>query len=118
VNSHETALFEEIYKDRGYEMVGDFVPKAGWTVFDVGANVGIFAVQEALRGAHVYAFEPNPDCYRRLTWTVEANNLCTKISAFNVAVAATPGSGTMLIERGFTLGGTIMPHKEARFDGH
>lgn len=107
INSHETTVFGEIYHDRGYERAEDFVPKAGWVVVDIGANVGIFAVQQALRGVRVYAFEPNPDCYRRLRWTVEANKLSDSITAYNLAIGATQGVGTMMVERGFTLGGMI-----------
>lgn len=113
VNSHETTVFGEIYLDRGYEKVADFVPTVGWAVVDVGANVGIFAVQQALRGAHVYAFEPNPDCYRRLTRTVEANGLNGSVNTYNLAIGAAQGIGTMLIERGFTLGGMIQPLEAA-----
>jgi FkbM family methyltransferase len=116
VNSHETALFGEIYRDHGYEKVADFVPKEGWTIVDIGANVGIFAVRQALCGAHVYAFEPNPACYRRLTWTIDANELGGKIKPFNLAVAATSGKGKLLIEKGFTLGGTIVPHEGTSTD--
>lgn len=113
INSHETTVFGEIYHDRGYEKVTDFVPKAGWAVVDVGANVGIFAVQQALRGARVYAFEPNPDCYRRLTWTVDANKLSDSITTYNLAIGAAQGIGAMVVERGFTLGGMIQPQEAA-----
>lgn len=111
INSHETTVFGEIYQQRDYEKVIDFVPKAGWVVVDVGANIGIFAVQQALRGARVYAFEPNRDCYRRLTWSVNANELDNRISPLNLAIGAESGSGTLLVEHGFTLGGMIVPQE-------
>jgi hypothetical protein len=53
---------QEIYWKRCYDRLPDFIPRSGWIVFDVGANTGVWAIQQARRGAHVHAFEPNPDC--------------------------------------------------------
>lgn len=117
LTSNEIALFGEILQDRAYEELDDFVPGPGWTVLDVGANIGIFAVQQARRGAQVYAFEPNPDCYRRLTKTVARNGLEPLISTFDYALAATPGDGHMVLDHGFTPGGTIVPLEQGAADG-
>jgi hypothetical protein len=64
-----------------YERLADFVTQAGWVVFDVGANAGVYAVQQAAAGAHVYAFEPNPNCYRRLVKSVRLNNLESRVTS-------------------------------------
>lgn len=113
VTSQETALFREIYDERSYDEVVDFIPRAGWTVLDIGANIGIFAIQQAQRGARIHAFEPNPDCFRRLAKAVAANKLEGKISIYNLAVAASPGSGTMIVPDGFTPGGSIVSVEDA-----
>lgn len=108
VRANELALFGEIYNDRAYDQVADFVPKAGWILFDVGANIGVYAVQQALRGARVYAFEPNPDCHRRLARTIRVNGLQDKITLSETALGAARATGTMVIADGFTPGGSVV----------
>jgi FkbM family methyltransferase len=83
---NEDFVLSELYVSRVYERVDDFVPKPGWTVLDLGANIGIFSVQQARRGARVYAFEPNPDCFERFRRAVSANGLDELISMDNRAV--------------------------------
>jgi len=92
LKSGEFVVFEEIYFDHIYDRIGDFISQPSWTVFDVGANVGLFAVQQARRGALVYAFEPNPDCYRRMSKTVAQNGLIGMVRLFDEAVGAEVGS--------------------------
>ena len=79
VRTSEAYVFQEIYKYHQYERHPDFVPQRGWTVFDVGANIGVFTVQQAAKGANVYSFEPNPDAYRRLSRNVSANELADRV---------------------------------------
>jgi hypothetical protein len=43
-----------------YDFPG-FVPRPGWKVVDIGANVGLFAMLAGSRGAHVAACEPHPE---------------------------------------------------------
>jgi len=93
LRSGEFDTVEELYAQHMYDRDPDFIPQPGWTVFDVGANVGMFSVLQALRGASVYAFEPNPDCFRRLQKTMAANHLTTRITAFCLAVGSKPGTG-------------------------
>ncbi len=109
LRSAEIYTFGEFYQDHFYDKVADYVPKADWIVFDIGANVGLFTVQQARRKACVYAFEPNPDCYRRLSKAVDANRLNSRVSKFNYALGSSPGTGTMRIPLGYTTSGTIMP---------
>ena len=45
-----------------YDVPG-FTPARGDRVADLGANVGVFSVLAAARGAHVTALEPDPDTY-------------------------------------------------------
>jgi FkbM family methyltransferase len=103
----EIYLLDEIYREGLYDRHADFVPGRGSTVVDVGANVGMFAVRQAARGAHVYAFEPNPDCYRRLARAVVENAATSAISLFNYAVGAAPGTGTLRVPDNRTALGSL-----------
>jgi FkbM family methyltransferase len=105
----EVLVPQEIYWDRGYDRLPDFVPQPGWIVIDAGANSGVYAVQQARRGAHVYAFEPNPDCYRRLRKAVLANRLEDRITAVDRALGATAGTGELLLPQGVTTMGSLRP---------
>jgi FkbM family methyltransferase len=104
--------FLEVYHDHDYDRVADFVPAAGWTILDVGANVGVFAIQQACRGAHVFAFEPNPDCYRRLSRAVMENGLSSQVSVFDHAIGSALGLGTLVVPGGVTSSGSIEPAED------
>ena len=79
----------EISGNGAYDQVEDFTPRRGWTVIDAGANVGIYSLQQAVRGAVVYAFEPNPVCCRRLRRAAEANGV--KVTITQAALGANEG---------------------------
>jgi FkbM family methyltransferase len=53
--------------------------RPGQTVFDIGANVGIWSLLAAKRGAHVYAFEPVTSLRDRLRAHASLNELCITI---------------------------------------
>lgn len=108
IDAAETPVFGEIYDDRDYDRLPDFIPREGWIVLDVGANAGIFAVQQANRGARVYAFEPNPHSYRRLTKTAAANGLDGQITSVNSAVGAEAGRGALVVPHGWTSNGMVV----------
>ncbi len=118
IDAAEISVFGEIYEDRDYDRVPAFIARAGWTVFDIGANAGVFTVQQAYRGARVYAFEPNLDCYRRLSKTVAANRLGSQVRAFNIALGASPGEGTLVVPQGWTSNGMIVPGSAGPAGGH
>jgi len=104
----EIYLLDEVYRERLYDRVADFVPCADATVVDVGANVGIYSVLQARRGARVYAFEPNPDCYRRLSRAVIENALTSDVAVFNYAVGAATGMGTLKVPNNQTALGSLV----------
>jgi FkbM family methyltransferase len=107
LRSSEIYVFEELLHYRLYDRIEHYIPERDWVVFDLGANVGMVSMLEAKRGADVYAFEPNPDCFRRLLKNVLANGLEGRIHAFNIAVGAAVGAGTMHVDKGGTTGGTV-----------
>jgi FkbM family methyltransferase len=85
------------------------LPQTGWIVFDVGANAGVYTIQQARRGARVYAFEPNPDCYRRLQKSVRLNNLESRVAAANCSLGVAAGSAELLAPGPLTMGGSLRP---------
>lgn len=107
LESGEAQILREIYEQRLYDRRDDFIPTHGWTVLDAGANAGIYAIQQALRGARVYAFEPNPDCFRRLSKSVATNNLTDDVIAFDWALGAAPGVGTLIVSPDATPCGAV-----------
>lgn len=109
LESGEAQILREIYEHRLYDRRDDYIPRQGWTVIDVGANSGLYAVQQALRGARVYAFEPNPECFRRLSKSVEANGLADRVVAFDTALGAAAGHGVLVVSPDSTPGGAVEP---------
>jgi FkbM family methyltransferase len=104
----ETTSLREVYEERCYEQVPDFVPGPDWTVVDVGANVGAFALLQARRGARVVAFEPNPDCFARLSHARRANGFDDRLTVLERAVGAAPGSARLVVADGNTLLGSVV----------
>jgi FkbM family methyltransferase len=86
----------EISGNGAYNQVEGFTPQRGWTVVDAGANVGIYSLQQAVRGAVVHAFEPNPVCCRRLQRAAAANGVQLTITQ----VALGSGEGTAVLQFG------------------
>ncbi len=91
----EAETLAELYVDRHHDRIDRFIPQEGWNVVDIGANVGMYAVMQSKRGAKVYAFEANPECYGRLLKTVRANRLRTRVAAWNQAIGGAPGWGVV-----------------------
>lgn len=107
VRSTEMLTFGELYNERIYEREPDFIPRRDWTVFDLGANVGLFAIPQARRGAKVFAFEPNPDCYRRMSKTIARNGLADTVHLYNEALSCEPGAGMLVVPNGWSTMGSV-----------
>lgn len=107
VASTEIFTFDELYFGHVYDAMHDFVPRQGWLVFDVGANVGVFTREQVRCGAEVYAFEPNPDCYRRLSRMVKANDLADRVRTFDCALGREAGTAGLHVPNGWTTSGSI-----------
>ena len=111
VRTSEIFVFHEIYDFRQYSRLDDFVPRSGWTVFDVGANIGVFTVLQAMQGANVFSFEPNPGACRRLLRNVALNNL-RNVRVFPTALGDERGTGSLHVTKGGTTGGSVVPTHE------
>src|SRR5919201_2161053 len=88
-------IVKEVYLDRDYERYGVAI-QPGWTVVDIGACLGGFAVFAARRapGVCVYACEPAPESYRLLRQNLELNG-ATNVVAYPLAVAGASGPLTL-----------------------
>ena len=85
-----------------------FVPKPGWTVVDVGANIGAFSVWAAgMMGAsgRLLAIEPNPVSFRELRRSLD--ELAVDATAFAVACGDVEGEVTLHFQPGYTVSSSL-----------
>lgn len=61
------------------------------TVIDLGANIGVFALQCAAKGARVMAYEPIADTFRVMLANIHANDAQQKINPLRLGVSKTAG---------------------------
>ncbi|WP_146348266.1 FkbM family methyltransferase [Falsiphaeobacter marinintestinus] len=94
------------YYDIEIQMLLDVLLKPGDTCIDVGANIGnfaMYAVHCVGSTGHVIAFEPQPDCCRKIDRHIAINDL-SNVDLHNLALGAMPGS----LELHVLGGGSIM----------
>lgn len=60
---------------------------SGETLWDVGANVGIYSIYAAAAGMNVIAFEPGAANYILINKSIEANSMADSITAYCVALS-------------------------------
>lgn len=58
-------------------------------LYDIGANVGLYTLYAASKGAHVVAFEPNPFTYAVLVRNLHLNDLASSVMPLLIALDAT-----------------------------
>jgi FkbM family methyltransferase len=58
---------------------------AGCAVLDAGANIGLYTLLAAKRGARVFAIEADPDNAARLRHHVDLNRLAERVQVFEMA---------------------------------
>jgi amino acid adenylation domain-containing protein/FkbM family methyltransferase len=88
-NKNETDfLYEEIFEQQNYFKHGINI-KDGETIFDVGANIGLFSlfVSQVCRDAVVYAFEPIPAIFEVLRLNSELHG--PNVKAFECGLGRT-----------------------------
>ncbi len=101
----ELYLYKEIFVDCVYDGLPGFGLLPDWCVFDLGANVGFFSLKAATacRDGRVYAFEPNPDNFRRLEWNL-VQNATTNVVAMQKAAGSMPGPACFIPTASSTTG--------------
>lgn len=98
----QLASYFEIAVEHIYDQSPAVVAKPGWTVVDVGANIGVFSVCQARRGARVFAYEPHPRAFANLASNLRANGVESLVSCVNAAVSNSEGSGWLATDTGST----------------
>jgi FkbM family methyltransferase len=88
----------ELREDAVWGAVLDEV-RPGTRFADVGANIGVYTVAAARRGALVTSFEPNPATAALLRRTVALNGVGDRVTVREVALASSPGD-RMLVSSG------------------
>jgi len=79
--------------------------RAGESVIDVGANVGVFAIVQARRGARVVCFEPHPGAFANLLQNLKLNGVARQVTAVNAAVSTSDGMASLV-----TASGSVSSH--------
>jgi FkbM family methyltransferase len=91
-------LYREVFERHCYEKHGVTVSH-GDTIFDVGANVGMFALSlmERFRDLRIYCFEPVPSTYACLARNLAESPLRTthQAAALNLALGAAEAQTTI-----------------------
>ncbi|WP_437688570.1 amino acid adenylation domain-containing protein [Sorangium sp. So ce176] len=79
-------LYGEIFEDEAYTRHG-ITLRDGCCVFDIGANIGMFAlyVSRACRGARIYAFEPIPPLFEVLRLNARIHGVDAALFACGLA---------------------------------
>lgn len=82
-------------------------------VVDIGAHVGIVSMSIAKQfGCKVWAYEPEPENFRRLRANIEANGLGDLVTPFNLAVTKHGTSVIISPNKANSGGATIYGHDE------
>lgn len=91
----EILVLKEVALDREYERFGDPVEN-GWTVLDIGAGPGEFAIDVALRhpSCAIHAFEPSPAAHDLLRRNLALNGIATVVP-HALAVGAFDGTAAL-----------------------
>lgn len=92
-------IVKETCLDRDYESNATPI-QDGWTIIDIGAGLGDFAISVAYAHprCHVYAYEPFPESYALLQENIHLNAVDT-VHTFPIAVGAKSGE-TVLFATG------------------
>jgi amino acid adenylation domain-containing protein/FkbM family methyltransferase len=81
INRNEAeVIYKEIFEDEVYLKHG-IILNDNDTVFDVGANIGMFSlfVQQNCSNAHIYSFEPVPPVFKKLSANMALYGLDVKL---------------------------------------
>lgn len=65
----------------------------GDLIFDIGANIGVYAESLQSIGARVVAVEPNPECAQQIGWTTSTE----WVTVVNAAVGDKIGTGKLFV---------------------
>lgn len=96
--------YEQSFQSLFFSLVPD-----GGVVWDIGANVGLYSLLAARKGAKVLAFEPLPENLAFLHRHVELNSLQERIELFPMAASDHDGEAMFRIVPGNRSEGSLGP---------
>lgn len=103
---HVTAVFRSLFKP-------------GMVFVDVGANVGYYSMLAArMEAAQVYAFEPNPHCFRLLRQNAILNWVSHRVRCESTAVLDGDGSVKLQMRRRFPGNSSIGAVEKEHLESH
>jgi FkbM family methyltransferase len=76
--------FPELYEKEERQAFSSMI-KPGCTVLDVGANIGLYTLLAAKRGARVFSIEADPENAALLRHHVAINGFCDRVTIFEMA---------------------------------
>ena len=83
-------IIDEVFIHRVYDRALRRIGQ-GERVIDIGANIGVFAIAAAARGAQVLCFEPLRDNFDSLLANIRLNGIEQRVCAHRLAVAGSAG---------------------------
>lgn len=101
--------WHEIAHRMSYAPTPSFRPRPGWSVIDVGANIGAYAVWAAAAmggSGRIIAIEPNPISFERLEVSLEALEVPT--TAIRAACGNADGEVSLYFEAGYTVSSSVI----------
>jgi FkbM family methyltransferase len=87
---HKPDIFEKKERDIFCENI-----HPGTMALDIGANIGVYSLLGAKRGAHVFAIEADPSNAAKLRHHIELNGMEAGVTVFEMAASDKPGSVTI-----------------------
>lgn len=92
----DESVYEEIFVDRDYRVLDDFLKQAS-VVVDIGAHIGLFSLYAAVCGAdEIHAFEPEERNYAALKKHMKMNRV-NNVRSKNLAVVGTESERKLFI---------------------
>ena len=119
VASGGLSVWYEISHRDSYAPVEAFRPKPGWTVVDIGANIGAYSVWAASSmesSGRIVAIEPNPVSHEHLLSSLDY--LSVPHVAIRAACGDTTGEVTLHFEPGFTVSSSVVPFAAGSMSVH
>lgn len=90
----------------------------GDTVVDIGANIGLYSMAAAARGASVHAFEPVPATVARLRRSLSLNpDLTSRVTVHAEGLSSDPGTLTLHTQSLQDYSGHASAHRSAEDQG-
>jgi FkbM family methyltransferase len=106
-------IVKETYLDHTYERYGVAL-QPDWTVLDIGAFLGdfaVFAAQRVTRG-RIYAFEPVPSSFQLLLQNLELNRIA-RVTAHPCAITGSAGPQTLYVFANHAEQNSLLPSRMA-----